>query len=359
MSGFAVASFSALIVLCGCGDDGSGSGGTGGTGGTGGAGGSGGAGGPDIGGSGGAGNTDEGGAGGGGGTGGIADEGGGGGAVMECIPGEKYDCYTGPRGTLGIGVCLGGIKTCLDDGSGYGPCEGEVIPTSESCETPNDEDCDGVSNEADAGCICAPGTVAGCYSGPAGTDGVGLCTAGTHTCNADGLGYGPCEGEVIPAPESCGIPGDEDCDGATNEEGADCVCFPNSADPCYSGPPATLGVGQCMAGVHVCDSEGLSYGDCSGEVLPVLETCNTPQDDDCDGQINEGGAGCVCSPNTQTLCYTGPAGTVNVGICKAGTATCNAQGTALGPCIGQVLPQAENCNTPTDDNCDGMSPPCN
>lgn len=70
---------------------------------------------------------------------------------------------------------------------------------------------------ADAGTggasICAPGAVASCYDGPAATEGVGICKAGTRTCAADGASWGPCAGEVLPKPEDCATPEDEDCDG--------------------------------------------------------------------------------------------------------------------------------------------------
>jgi hypothetical protein len=57
--------------------------------------------------------------------------------------------------------------------------------------------------------------MAACYDGPAGTQGVGICKAGNHTCNAQGDGYGPCMGEVLPAPvDSCATPEDDDCDGS-------------------------------------------------------------------------------------------------------------------------------------------------
>jgi hypothetical protein len=94
------------------------------------------------------------------------------------------------------------------------------------------------------------------------------------------------------------------------------------------------------------------------EVLPQAETCSTPVDDDCNGQTNEGGAGCVCTPNAVASCYSGPAGTAGIGICKAGSQTCNGQGTSISACLGAVLPQAENCATPADDDCDGSAPPC-
>jgi hypothetical protein len=64
------------------------------------------------------------------------------------------------------------------------------------------------------GCLCVPGTEEACYSGPAGTDGVGPCLGGKRTCNTEGTSWGPCMGEVLPAFDACDTPADEDCDGA-------------------------------------------------------------------------------------------------------------------------------------------------
>ncbi|WP_437290191.1 hypothetical protein [Sorangium sp. So ce406] len=60
---------------------------------------------------------------------------------------------------------------------------------------------------------CVPGSVVACYTGPAGTNGVGRCASGTQTCRPDGFGYSPCTGEVTPARELCATPEDENCDG--------------------------------------------------------------------------------------------------------------------------------------------------
>lgn len=62
---------------------------------------------------------------------------------------------------------------------------------------------------------CEPGTEAPCYEGPEGTEGVGVCAAGTMRCNDAGDGYGACEGQVLPAAEVCATADDEDCDGAS------------------------------------------------------------------------------------------------------------------------------------------------
>jgi hypothetical protein len=67
----------------------------------------------------------------------------------------------------------------------------------------------------------------------------------------------------------------------------------------------------------------------------------------------------MCVPGSAASCYSGPPGTENVGICKAGTKLCNPQGTGYGACIGQVLPNAlDLCSTPADDDCSGSNMPC-
>ena len=61
---------------------------------------------------------------------------------------------------------------------------------------------------------CAPGTTIACaYSGPMGTQDVGICRAGEQLCKADGTGDGVCSGEVTPKAESCAATEDENCDG--------------------------------------------------------------------------------------------------------------------------------------------------
>ncbi len=65
----------------------------------------------------------------------------------------------------------------------------------------------------DGGVSCTPNEVTSCYEGPAGTETKGLCMPGTHTCAPDGKSYGPCNGQVTPAVESCAVSDDENCDG--------------------------------------------------------------------------------------------------------------------------------------------------
>lgn len=132
-----------------------------------------------------------------------------------CTPGAQQACYSGPDGTEGIGACAAGLQTCDDDGAAWGPCVGDVTPQPEACETPADDDCDGVAIEAEAGCVCEANAVEACYTGPQGTQGVGVCQAGTRVCDELGVSLGPCEDEVVPGAEDCASAVDEDCDGST------------------------------------------------------------------------------------------------------------------------------------------------
>lgn len=247
-------------------------------------------------------------------------------------------------------VACADVEEPRDPEGGGGEGAGSVASTNSSSGI--------TSSVSTGGSVCEPGTIEACYSGPADTDGVGACKAGSRTCAEDGSGFGDCVDEVLPSREACATPADEDCDGLANEEGATCVCVPGEVGACYTGPAATQGVGICQAGTHTCEADGLTYGACTGEVLPAVETCATTADDDCDGLANEEGTGCVCAPSAAVSCYEGPAGTAGVGECASGLAQCSADGTSLGACVGQALPSAEYCVTPLDEDCDGDATTC-
>src|SRR3989304_6761489 len=64
-------------------------------------------------------------------------------------------------------------------------------------------------------CPCTGSETKSCYDGPAGTEGVGICRAGTQTCS-NGW-FGSCQGQVTPQPETCNDGIDNDCDGQIDE----------------------------------------------------------------------------------------------------------------------------------------------
>jgi hypothetical protein len=54
-------------------------------------------------------------------------------------------CYEGPDGTMAVGECRAGVRYCVDGGFN-GPCDGQILPTTERCDD-LDNDCDGEVDE--------------------------------------------------------------------------------------------------------------------------------------------------------------------------------------------------------------------
>ena len=74
---------------------------------------------------------------------------------------------------------------------------------------------------------CDPGVSMPCYEGPLETEAIGACKSGSAQCDAAGVGYGPCIGQVLPAVEDCATPENEDC--STSPDCGSClwnIAFP-------------------------------------------------------------------------------------------------------------------------------------
>src|SRR5690349_4169119 len=98
-----------------------------------------------------------------------------------CAPGGTQSCYDGPPEQAGIGTCARGTQTCegMGEFGTWSPCSGATHSVPEVCGDGLDNDCDGT---VDNGCGCVPGATQSCYTGPAGTEGMGECMPGTQTC---------------------------------------------------------------------------------------------------------------------------------------------------------------------------------
>ncbi len=71
-------------------------------------------------------------------------------------------------------------------------------------------------------------------------------------------------------------------------QGKPCVCIPYTQQDCLTDSGVARAKLPCKMGRQVCQSDGLGWGPCQGEILREAEQCHDQQDNDCDGQLDEG-----------------------------------------------------------------------
>ncbi len=72
-----------------------------------------------------------------------------GGIITECTPGDTKECFEGPSNAKGVGLCKAGVSTCVEDGTDWSECVGQVLPTPEICGDGIDQNCDGEDTTVD------------------------------------------------------------------------------------------------------------------------------------------------------------------------------------------------------------------
>ncbi len=226
-----------------------------------------------------------------------------GGPGCDCNPSKDnkpVDCYQGPPGTNGKGICKIGQKSCLPEGY-WSECVGQVLPQPETCNYA-DDDCNGIVDDlpdfaADAGVMsyctspaCDPDFTDAsitCYTGEP-----GICGAGRKVCAGGPTGGTPtgCKGFIKQgAPEVCnGI--DDDCNGSV-DDGLDNE-GPCTVDAGSYWPDGSVGLdggplkGQIKGGCLQSTLHCVDGGDMCPPSDPAVETCDGI-DNDCNGTIDE------------------------------------------------------------------------
>jgi hypothetical protein len=237
-----------------------------------------------------------------------------------------------PENSLQWGVCVASTQSCTD---GAWVNDYAAVATYELAEV----SCDNFDNNCN-------GEVDEQLTRPIGTN-EGECSVGIETCSAGS--WDVSQEAVAPTPELCdGL--DNDCDGQVDGDG----------DGNAITQPAELLVGVCARNpplVATCQNSLWVQPDYSAGVAGAYEAventmCDDGLDNDCDGLADGDDQDCVlCDQGVTQPCYTGADGTQSVGLCVAGTQTCN--NNAWGVCGGEVTPVAEVCDG-ADNDCDGQ-----
>ncbi|HUB09845.1 MAG TPA: MopE-related protein [Myxococcales bacterium] len=246
-----------------------------------------------------------------------------------CSDGQVQPCYTGPNGTLGVGLCKAGTETCAD--GGWGPCDGEITPDAGKFCDGLDHNCDGIPDTCQA---CTPGQTQPCYTGPTGTEGVGICKGGTETCQGNGT-WGACVGEVLPGTQACDGK-DDTCTGQI-DKGATCP----AGEACVNGNcvPSSCGGGEFGSGCpggYACDAGSCQASGCGDAgICPPGQTCQAKGCvDPCAGVTCGTGSFCSLGKCVAGGCYaTGCDGGL---VCSNGSCLANA-------CAGVTCPDGTFC----------------
>ncbi len=266
------------------------------------------------------------------------------------------DCANDPKGKVcdtGTGQCV--QCTAADDQCMQGQyCDSTTNTCKVGCTDAADCNNGGAplvcntDNHTCVGCVadtdCALGTICfnqnsvcvpGCSPAQGCQAGFTCCGSACFDLTASTKHCGSCDKDCtagVNPPATCG---DGTCDpGDANNPAENCA---NCPDDCACNAAPVCNAGMCA--LAACDA---AYADCNGDLT-----------DGCEWNILQDGP-CLCAPGSTQGCYNGGPGTIGKGPCVGGTQTCDATGTAWGPCVGQVLPKSELCANNVDEDCNGV-----
>jgi len=189
-------------------------------------------------------------------------------------------CYSGPRGTAGVGECRVGRSVCDADGNLI-ECAGEVLPrANEVCGDDADYDCSGVIGDHDPQIdqLC-------------GYEQIGECRLGQYKCVDNQL---QCVGGIGPREEQCGVTlRDANCDGVPNNITPNLCYESDHIELTYPHAICRPGQTMCLAGNVVC----------VGQVLPRGEICRNRVDDDCNGYVDDAPATSTTAVSTIDIAF--------------------------------------------------------
>src|ERR1700685_2224243 len=121
--------------------------------------------------------------------------------------------------------------------------------------------------------ICFLGVLVAC--GPTAGDTYMTCNGVQVDTSSDTANCGKC-GNACASGVACN---GGTCGGTAN-------CDPGATQSCYDGAAGTEGVGPCKGGTQTCQSSH-TWGNCTGEVVPVPEVCGDGIDNNCNGMVDE------------------------------------------------------------------------
>jgi hypothetical protein len=139
------------------------------------------------------------------------------GAEDSTCNGIDENCFNGADDGFITIITNCGVGACVS--TGEITCQNGQL-NADTCTpgTPIAEICDNIDNNCNN--LTDDDVAQACYTGPSGTQGIGICKSGLQTCMAGE--WGICTGEILPGQEMCNAL-DDDCNGLADDNILDVI----------------------------------------------------------------------------------------------------------------------------------------